>query len=511
MSFDKETNFNRKSIDQEEFIETHFDRESINHEELIKTDITTTLVENKINIPIGYPNLEIIKSVTEGFKQLLDIKNEELINFKKKRYHSSEKNMIVLMINKNITDLQHKLKLFSQLNDAWDNYNKFRKTVDKLKLGIINKKIRQQIDFLKLKLDRLGRKYNSAANLIRQLNIELLTAENVPNIINSHKAGKPKKCFIETHHFCTGTSVEIIPDDNLICLHKSKRHVCQIDVSLFISSIVSNICKGRLSVMNEKVKRFGSSALIPIEQDNLIIQCQCIYSTGGRCKLMIDPLNKELISQIIKQFDLIDPKNPEEIDTIYKYKHLIDQYTRIKLREKYGSDIWTKCIDSDCQMSIDGFFVKEILERRKYGAPKDEFITGHHVNCPLCNSSWCIICNTEHQHQICRGKYSHDLDLLRQSLYKEHISKYNEEPNHDEFEILFEKETKIFFANYKYCPNCNILSKKEDGCNKVDCANCKICWCFRCGGLRNQTDTHIHKCPPGIEYDVKFDFRSEQE
>ena len=42
-------------------------------------------------------------------------------------------------------------------------------------------------------------------------------------------------------------------------------------------------------------------------------------------------------------------------------------------------------------------------------------------------------------------------------------------------------ETDNVLICYKECPGCTVMTDKTHGCNKINCTNCKVRWCFHCG------------------------------
>lgn len=52
-----------------------------------------------------------------------------------------------------------------------------------------------------------------------------------------------------------------------------------------------------------------------------------------------------------------------------------------------------------------------------------------------------------------------------------------------QLQIVVEKylTTKYLKKNSKACPNCSTMIEKIDGCNKMTCSYCKVCFCWLCG------------------------------
>ena len=60
--------------------------------------------------------------------------------------------------------------------------------------------------------------------------------------------------------------------------------------------------------------------------------------------------------------------------------------------------------------------------------------------------------------------------------------------------LLIDDEISILHK-YKPCPNCNVMTYKDGGCDVVYCQNCKYYWCFICGKFKalgaDIVETHI--------------------
>ena len=62
--------------------------------------------------------------------------------------------------------------------------------------------------------------------------------------------------------------------------------------------------------------------------------------------------------------------------------------------------------------------------------------------------------------------------------------------NEEEISELFEKYKKIY--HLKECPNCKIMTLKNDGCNHIKCTYCRIDWCWICGKRFINTEEHYN-------------------
>ena len=64
----------------------------------------------------------------------------------------------------------------------------------------------------------------------------------------------------------------------------------------------------------------------------------------------------------------------------------------------------------------------------------------------------------------------------------------------------------------KKCPNCNIITEKNSGCNHITCTKCNYQWCWLCNGKYSTDHFTQGKCKgyqffqPKDEYDIKLAF-----
>lgn len=80
------------------------------------------------------------------------------------------------------------------------------------------------------------------------------------------------------------------------------------------------------------------------------------------------------------------------------------------------------------------------------------------IICPSCSTSWCRRCKSVPYHV---GNYCHRDGALA-AMYAGVGGE--------------EMREKIQTGIYRLCPNCNEITEKIDGCNKMTCATCNVLW-----------------------------------
>ena len=107
----------------------------------------------------------------------------------------------------------------------------------------------------------------------------------------------------------------------------------------------------------------------------------------------------------------------------------------------------------------------------------------YHLECPLCQKSYCLQCKSEwHQNITCEE-------------YQLSMKKKKEE----EDEKLFEEYVKG--NNFKKCPNCKRWVEKISGCNHITCP-CGIHFCYTCGQIRDSIRPYDHVCPNNFNNNI---------
>ncbi|KYQ93637.1 hypothetical protein DLAC_05020 [Tieghemostelium lacteum] len=105
--------------------------------------------------------------------------------------------------------------------------------------------------------------------------------------------------------------------------------------------------------------------------------------------------------------------------------------------------------------------------------------------CPKCYYSACLGCQKAfHPGVPCAdvGKIynipKHTLSVKRKDILK-NINNDNQQQSQRVLEAIMENAN-TFDRDHKYCPGCNTLIFKIDGCNKVACTACNVKFCFLC-------------------------------
>uniref|UniRef100_H3A7A9 RING-type domain-containing protein n=1 Tax=Latimeria chalumnae TaxID=7897 RepID=H3A7A9_LATCH len=85
-------------------------------------------------------------------------------------------------------------------------------------------------------------------------------------------------------------------------------------------------------------------------------------------------------------------------------------------------------------------------------------------HCPLCNQNNCLLCKAIHQGMNCK-EYQDDLQ----------VRAANDDAARQTSEIL---TTMVQSGEAMYCPCCQIIVQKKDGCDWIRCTMChtEICW-----------------------------------
>lgn len=88
-------------------------------------------------------------------------------------------------------------------------------------------------------------------------------------------------------------------------------------------------------------------------------------------------------------------------------------------------------------------------------------------DCPVCEKVNCLRCNVTHMGKTCK-EYQEDLKLAD-------INDKNAQKNKEALDELIQKKKAM------YCPGCKIILCKQEGCDWLLCAMCKmeICWATR--------------------------------
>ena len=100
----------------------------------------------------------------------------------------------------------------------------------------------------------------------------------------------------------------------------------------------------------------------------------------------------------------------------------------------------------------------------------------YHLECPLCQKSYCLKCKTEwHENLTCEENQLSLKGIKNQ-----------------EDEINFEEYAKG--CNFKKCPNCKRWVEKNEGCDHIKCLF-GTHFCYSCGEIRDPERPYEHNCP----------------
>jgi len=176
-----------------------------------------------------------------------------------------------------------------------------------------------------------------------------------------------------------------------------------------------------------------------------------------------------------------DKKNITEVLIWKLYENLV--------QKSFGLNI-VYCLDSKCKYASQGIMVQKINEMENTFYYRGEIIfcnicqKNHHVHahrtiCPskICHiKTFCSVCKTTpyHEKEVCQGPIDEEIDP-------------------------------IILQTTKPCPGCRFRTQKSDGCDKIACCKCGVCWCWRCIQKLNQNDPYLHICLDSSVVDGKQD------
>ncbi|KAJ3071987.1 hypothetical protein HDU98_004475 [Podochytrium sp. JEL0797] len=95
--------------------------------------------------------------------------------------------------------------------------------------------------------------------------------------------------------------------------------------------------------------------------------------------------------------------------------------------------------------------------------------------CRICLTTCCWKCKTDTAH-----------DGFSCAEYQKMTRTHHGNREQLKFEEMILKE------KWRRCPNCTMVTAKNEGCNKMACEVCKAYWCFVCGKKLNKRKPYLH-------------------
>ena len=188
-------------------------------------------------------------------------------------------------------------------------------------------------------------------------------------------------------------------------------------------------------------------------------------------------LSKQNICPICSENFISTNKN-----TVEKCKHSFCDdcwYNSLSVKIKENKLTFIKCLDYECQEKISDEFIinlinedKDLIKKyKKYKLELDIINDPNKKLCPFPNcDSYLILTNKKFKISSCKNKHTYCFFCLR----KPH-------GNLPCKEILDSSLLEFAKNNFvKRCPNCSIITEKNEGCNHITCTKCNYQWCWLC-------------------------------
>ena len=202
-------------------------------------------------------------------------------------------------------------------------------------------------------------------------------------------------------------------------------------------------------------------------------------------------LSKQNICSICNSNFISTNKN-----TVESCKHTfcdICWYNFLEVKIKENKLSFIKCLNYECQEKLSDEFIINLLQNnndliQKYKRYKFEFDIINDPNkklCPFPNcDSYLMIKNEKFKVVTCKNKHTYCFFCLE----KPH-GKLPCKEKLDNSMIEFAKNNFI-----KRCPNCSIITQKNEGCNHITCPKCNYQWCWLCNGKYSVEHYREGKC-----------------
>ena len=277
---------------------------------------------------------------------------------------------------------------------------------------------------------------------------------------------------------------------------------------------ISNNIKNNLNNKNYEKKTVDIYENSKIKNINYIID-----NDNNKDIHVINNDNKNNINknnQIIKSICIIcgDAFIPTEKNTIKNCGHSFCNncwyhFLEIKIKENQLTTI--KCLDYNCKEKLSDDFIFKFLKNNKYLMEKYrkfklelEIINDPNKKpCPFPNcSSYLELKDKNNKYINCLN--GHTFCFVCQQ------EPHGEKP----CDQIFDSNIKEYALNkfIKKCPNCGIITEKDQGCNHMVCSKCQYQWCWLCNEEYKESHFLEGKCKglqffnPKDEYDINMAF-----
>ena len=220
-------------------------------------------------------------------------------------------------------------------------------------------------------------------------------------------------------------------------------------------------------------------------------------------------LSKQNICPICSENFISTNKN-----TVEKCKHSFCDdcwYNSLSVKIKENKLTFIKCLDYECQEKISDEFIinlinedKDLIKKyKKYKLELDIINDPNKKLCPFPNcDSYLILKNEKFKISSCKNKHTYCFFCLRRPHGKLPCKEQL-----DESMLEFAKNNFV-----KRCPNCSIITEKNEGCNHITCTKCNYQWCWLCNKQYSFEHYVEGKCKgfqfykPKDENDIKLAF-----
>ena len=182
-------------------------------------------------------------------------------------------------------------------------------------------------------------------------------------------------------------------------------------------------------------------------------------------------------------------------------------FLSIKIKENKLPTI--KCLDFNCQSKLDDEFIMNLLNSdtnliKKYKKYKLELEVINDPNkklCPFPNcDSFLELKEIKNQYVTCENNHTYCFECLKEP--------HGNLPCNEKVDNSIIEYAKNNFV--KKCPNCGIITEKQNGCNHITCSKCQYQWCWLCNQKYENNHFNEGKCKgfqffkPKNEYEIKL-------